>query len=172
MAPAGAEDNAGAQMVTDPIRPTDDAARAMARDVLAGAGFAALGVLDGEGFPSVTRIALGQDAAGVPLALISDLSAHARALAADRRASLLVGEPGTKGDPLTHPRLTLQVMAEPAAPEERDALAGLWLERHPKAAVYIGFADFRFMRFRVRAGFLNGGFGKAFRMTAGDLGLD
>lgn len=158
-------------MTVDPIRPTDDEARALARRLLAEARIAALAVLDGSGFPFVSRIAIGRDAAGVPLTLVSDLSQHSRALRADPRASLLLGEAGGKGDPLTHPRLTLQARAEATAAEERSGLAARWLEDHPKAKLYIDFADFRFLRFRVEAAFLNGGFGKAFRLTPDELGL-
>ena len=51
--------------------------------------------------------ALATDETGTPLTLISDLSDHTRALKADPRCSILVGEPGPRGDPLTHPRMTL-----------------------------------------------------------------
>ena len=105
----------------------------------------------------------------MPLALISDLSNHSRALRADPRASLLVGEPGERGDPLTHPRLTLQARADWADEAERAALTELWLAAHPKAKIYVGLGDFRFVRFRPTGAFLNGGFGKAFRLTAEDL---
>lgn len=157
-------------MATDPIRPTDDAARAMARALL-DAPTAALAVLLPDGMPHVTRIALGRDGAGQPLTLVSDLAIHAGAMKADPRVSLMLGEPGPKGDPLTHPRLTLQARAVPADPEERESLAEGWLRTHPKARLYIGFADFRFVRFQVASAFLNGGFGKAFRLTPDDLGL-
>ena len=154
----------------DPIRPTDDEARALARRLLEEATIAALAVLLPDGSPQVSRIALGRDAGGMPLALLSDLSQHSRALKADPRASLLVGEPGPKGDPLTHPRLTLNVRAVPVT-EGREALIRLWLDQHPKAAVYVGLPDFRFLRFEVSSAFLNGGFGRAFRLTPGDLEL-
>ena len=114
----------------DPINPTDDAARALARDLVAGARFAALGVLDPEtGAPVVSRVALALDEGGCPVTLISDLAAHARALAADPRAGLLVGEPGPKGDPLTHPRMSVFVRAEPVARDGTDhaTLRELWL---------------------------------------------
>ena len=54
------------------------------------------------------RVAVATDAQGTPVTLVSDLSHHTRALRADPACSLLVGEPGEKGDPLTHPRLSLQ----------------------------------------------------------------
>ena len=149
---------------TDPIRPTDEAARALARQLLAEARTGALGVL-ARGRPMVTRVAVGQDGPD-PVILVSDLSEHTRALAADPACSLLVGEPGPRGDPLTHPRLTLQAEAEPAG---KAALRDAWLAAHPKSRLYIDFADFRFLRLRVVCAFLNGGFGRAFRLTREDL---
>lgn len=150
----------------DPIRPTDDEARALARGLLAQARFGALGVIDPEGGgPMVTRVAVGWDGAAA-LILVSDLSLHTRALAADPACSLLVGEPGPKGDPLTHPRLTLMARAETA---EKADLREMWLAAHPKAALYIDFADFRMLRLVPRAAHLNGGFGRAFRLTPADL---
>lgn len=156
----------------DPINPTDDAARALARTLLAEARFAALGVIDPDtGAPAVSRVALALDPSGTPVTLVSDLAAHARALAADPRAGLLVGEPGSKGDPLTHPRMSVQVMAEPVARRgpDHDRLRHLWLSRHPKAKLYVDFGDFRFVRLRPTGAALNGGFGRAFRLAPDDL---
>ena len=155
-----------------PIRPTDDEARALARSLITGARFAALAVLTpGTGAPAVTRIALGLDAASLPLTLISQLSAHTRALHANPRAGLLVGEPGPKGDPLTHPRLSLDTRAEfvDRASPDHATLRALWLASHPKAKLYIDFADFSFVRLRPLGAALNGGFGRAFLLTPEDL---
>ena len=157
---------------TDPIRPTDDGARALARMLLTQAGFAALAVLGPDGAPVVTRIGFGTAPGGTPMSLVSDLAAHTQAMAADPRVSLMVGEPGPRGDPLTFPRLTLQAEAELVGRERPEfaALADAWLARHRKAKLYIGFGDFRFARFKVTGAFLNGGFGRAFRLTPEDLG--
>jgi heme iron utilization protein len=157
--------------MTDPIRPTDDAARAMARDLMRAARIAALGVLSQEGAPMVTRIGFGLAPDGAPLTLVSDLSAHTAALRADPRCSLLVGEAGGKGDPLNQPRLTLQAQAEflPRAGPDHAEMAAHYLRDHPKARLYIGFTDFSFLRFTLLAGHLNGGFGKAFTLTPADL---
>jgi len=152
---------------TDPIRPTDDEARSMARDLIATARFAALGVIDPEtGGPMVTRIALVQGPDGAPLTLISSLSAHTGALAGNPACSLLIGEPGDKGDPLTHPRLTLQARAEPA---DKVALKAHYLSLYPKAQLYYDFGDFGLVRFAPVAGLLNGGFGRAYRLSPADL---
>ncbi|MFW8636543.1 HugZ family protein [Cribrihabitans pelagius] len=156
-----------------PIRPTGDEARRLARALMEGARFAALGVLDADGHPLVTRVAFARDAEGAPLSLVSDLAAHTAALRRTPACSLLVGEPGTKGDPLTHPRLSLMCDAAftPRGSAAHETLAAQYLERHPAAKLYLQFTDFAFARFHVKSALLNGGFGKAFRLTATDLGL-
>ena len=153
------------------IRDTDDDARRQARILLRGARFAAIGVIDPEtGFPSVSRVLLGTDIDGAAVILVSNLSAHTGALLTDPRASLLTGEPA-KGDPLAHPRLTLQCLAESV---ERDSpvharLRGRFLSRHPKSQLYIDFPDFRFFRLVPERASLNGGFGRAYHLSKDDF---
>ena len=154
-------------MAQDPIRPTDDEARALAKRLITDARFGALAVLQ-DGRPAVTRVAVTTDEAGVPLMLVSDLSSHTKALRADPRCSLLLGEPGDKGDPLTHPRITL--MCEAVFLPKTDALVARYLDLQPKAKLYIGFADFHFVQLQTLEAHLNGGFGKAYWLTPGDLG--
>lgn len=158
--------------MTNPIRPTDSQARALAQSLLAQARHAALGVLIG-GAPLVTRISFVRLPHGPAVTLVSDLSQHTQALRVDPRCSLLMGEPGAKGDPLTHPRLSVQACAQFIAHDSDSfaALRGPYLNAYPKAKLYIDFADFSFVRFDVQAAFLNGGFGKAFVLTAQDLDL-
>ena len=153
-----------------PLRPTDDDARAQARDLIDTARFAALGVL-ADGVPMVSRVALATDACGTPVSLISDLALHTAALRATPACSLLLGEPGAKGDPLTHPRLTLQVRAEFIARDSADhpRLRARYLDLRPKSALYLDFADFNFVRFVPVAAMLNGGVGRAFHLTPADL---
>ncbi|MDE4176430.1 pyridoxamine 5'-phosphate oxidase family protein [Phaeobacter sp. PT47_59] len=157
--------------MTSPIRPTDDEARHLARTLMREARFAALGVIGDDGCPLVTRVAFGLSPEGQPISLISTLSAHTRALQGNPACSLMVGEPGIKGDPLTHPRLSLQgrVRFVSNSGEEHDRLASHYLQSHPKAKLYIGFADFAFIRLELASGHLNGGFGKAFHLTPEDL---
>lgn len=157
-----------------PIRPTDDEARNLGRSLLDGARFGALGVRDPEtGAPVVSRVAVARTPEGAPLTLISDLSHHTKALKADPICSLLVGEPGEKGDPLTHPRITLQARAHFLRHKEDgfEALAAHYLSQNPKAQLYIGFADFSLVTLEVTGAYLNGGFGKAFVLVPKDLGL-
>lgn len=160
------------EKASTPIRPADDEARALARSLIDSARHGALAVLNPEsGLPVVSRIAVARDADGMPISLISTLSGHTQALAADPRASLLLGEPGVRGDPLTHPRVTLQVEAEfvPRGSEAHARLRNLYLCQQPKAQLYIDFGDFRLVRLRVVEAMLNGGFGKAFTLSADDL---
>ena len=92
--------------------------------------------------------------------VMSQLSAHTRHLQADPRCSLLLPE-GGKGDPLAHPRLTLVGRAVQATADERPAWRTRYLARHPKAELYVDFADFSFWRVDVAAAHLNGGFARA-----------
>lgn len=154
-----------------PLRETDEAARRLARILLRSARYAAIAVLDPiSGFPSVSRVLVGTDIDGVPTILVSTLSAHTRALVNDERASLLLGEPG-KGDPLAHPRLSVQCMARPVAHDHptHTRLRDRFLERHPKSRLYIDFADFQFFRLEPQVASLNGGFGKAYSFPGNDL---
>lgn len=157
----------------DPIRPADAAARATARDLLTQARSAALGVTRPDGQPFVSRIAFGLAPDGAPLSLVSTLSQHSVALAANPACALLVGEPGPRGYPLTHPRLTVVARARLIANGSQDyaRLAAPYLRHQPKAKLYIGFADFSFVLFDVTEGHLNAGFGKAHRLTPGDMDL-
>ena len=151
--------------MTSPIRPTDTEARELARDLLIAARHAALAVLTDEATPMVSRVAVLWHE-GAVLTLVSDLSLHSKALAQRPQCSVLIGEPGTKGDPLTHPRLTLQCEATEA---DKAALRGAWLAKHPKAKLYIDFTDFRILRLTPSQAHLNGGFGKAFHLFPADL---
>lgn len=154
----------------DPVQPADDAARAEARALLA-ANHAALAYLDPTGAPAISRIAFGLCPLGQPMTLISSLAPHFAALKADPRCSVMLGEVGAKGDPLTHPRLMIRATARfvSADAPDRPALRAHWLKGHPKAALYIDFADFAFVRLTPESALLNGGFGRAFRLAPEDL---
>ncbi|MEP3280402.1 MAG: HugZ family protein [Stappiaceae bacterium] len=157
-----------------PIRETDEGARQLAKSLMRKARFGAIAVREPDtGYPFASRVAVATDIDGAPIILISQLSGHTRALEADHRCSLLLGEPG-KGDPLAHPRISLTANARKVEPgsEEQARLRGRYLRRHPKAALYVDFADFSFYRLEVLQGSLNGGFGKAFELDANDVLLD
>lgn len=155
-----------------PIRPTDDEARALARSLIDGARHGALAFRHPDtGLPAISRIAVARDPQAQPLTLISSLALHSRALRAAPRAALLLGEPGARGDPLTHPRLSLDVEAAFVGRDtpEHAALRGHYLRQQPKAKLYVDFGDFAFVRLVPTGAALNGGFGRAFLLTAADL---
>jgi putative heme iron utilization protein len=158
----------------DPLLPVDDEARRLAKDLLRRARHGALATLDpADGTPLATRTALVTDMDGAPVFLTSTLSAHTQALLADARCSVLVGEPG-KGDPLAHPRITVSGIARRVASDDpaRERLKRRYLARHPKAELYVDFADFSFWTLDVARASLNGGFGRAYAMTAADVLTD
>lgn len=159
--------------MTNPIRTTDNMARALAQTLMQEARFAALATLTAQGLPTVTRVAFGLGPDGAPISLVSTLAAHTQALQENAACSLLIGEPANKGDPLTHPRLTLNGQAEilPNNDDHHHNMAEHYLRTHPKAKLYIGFRDFHFLKVAIGDAMLNGGFGKAFHLTPADLGL-
>ncbi|MBB3354434.1 putative heme iron utilization protein [Rhizobium sp. BK049] len=83
---------------------------------------------------------------------------------------MLTGEPG-KGDPLAHSRLTTQCTAEPIEHGHRfhERIRTRFLDRHPKANLYIDFPDFLFFRLKPEQASLNAGFGRAYHLDGGDL---
>jgi len=156
----------------DPIRKTDADAIALARSLIGAARFGALGVIDpATGHPHVTRIALASTDTGTPLGLISDLSHHTTALRKNPHASLLIGEPERKGDPLTYPRLTLSCSTEFIGRDSPDhkTLRAHYLAQNPKSKLYIDFTDFNLVLFHPTIADLNGGFGKAYKLTTEDI---
>ena len=162
-----------AEKKKDPLLPVDAEARRLARSLLRRARHGALATLDPDsGVPLASRTGLANDIDGAPVFLTSTLSAHTQALLADPRCSLLVGEPG-KGDPLAHPRLTVIGRAERIAEgDTRQRLRRRYLARHPKAELYADFGDFSFWRLEIARASLNGGFGRAYAMTAKDVLTD
>jgi heme iron utilization protein len=153
----------------DPRQPADFNPLALGRELLRSARIGTLGTLDPQtGFPFTTLVNVATDIDGTPLILVSRLSTHTQNLLADQRLSLLLSKSGQnaraeKGDPMAHPRLTLQGIAELA----NDAaitprLRRRFLARHPKAQLYVDFPDFAFFRLRPMTLHLNGGFARAF----------
>jgi putative heme iron utilization protein len=143
----------------------------MAQGLLA-LGHAALAWEDPDtGTPGISRIAFARDPEAGLLTLVSGLAPHFRALRDRPDCALMLGEVGEKGDPLTHPRLMIRARAEFIATDDpaRPAIRSRWLERNPKARVYIDLPDFAFVRLAPVSALLNGGFARAFRLSPEDL---
>ena len=153
------------------LRTVDEDAIALARQLLRATPQGSLATLAPDtGWPAASLVTVATLLAGDPIILISSLSWHTQALRADPRCGLLLGRSG-KGDALAHPRISLQTRAEFLEREsEMGQLARRrFLARHHKAALYADFGDFSFVRLQIEAASLNGGFGKAYEMTAKQL---
>lgn len=155
----------------DVLRETDDEAIRLAKTLLRSSRYGAIAVIDPEtGAPVATRVAVASDHDGAPIILVSALSAHTKGIVADPRCSLLLGEPG-KGDALAHPRITIACRAEKIAKDDprHSRIQWRFLSHNPKSRLYAGLGDFSFFRLETQSASLNGGFGKAYALTAGDL---
>lgn len=141
---------------------------ALARDLLAGSGPAALATLGPGGEPFASHVLTAPDEDGSPLLLLSRLAVHTANLARDPRASLLLVRPGgIAPDAMATARLTLtgRVTVHP----DQAAASQAFLARQPEAALYAGFRDFAYYRFEVLAGHVVGGFGRIVDLTADEL---
>jgi len=154
----------------DPVQSANESARETTWQLLREARFGTLATMNENGYPFASLVTFALDRAQTPFLLVSRLSGHTKHLLADPRCSLLVGEPG-KGDPLAHARITIQCSASiiDRASDENIILRTLFIARHPKAALYIDFPDFLYIRLTMMEASLNGGFGKAFRLKSDDL---
>lgn len=138
----------------------DDPSR-LARRLVRGCGQAALATRldrdDARGDPYASLVATACDTAGNPLMLLSDLAQHSANIKACPRVSLLFEDTGAHADPLAGPRLSLLGEAVPA---DDEAARARYVARHPSAARYAGFADFRLYRVTASRGHLVAGFGR------------
>jgi putative heme iron utilization protein len=150
--------------MTDNLSPHENARRD-AKRLLRLARTGALATMDG-GAPLTTLVGVASDGDGAPMFLMSDLSRHTRNLDADPRASLLLTSEGGRGDPLNHPRLTLN--GRVIRRENRDGHER-YVRRNPKSKLYIGFGDMTLRRLEIEAVHFNGGFGRADPLTRADL---
>ncbi|MDP3196040.1 pyridoxamine 5-phosphate oxidase [Tabrizicola sp.] len=155
----------------DPVQPANAEALALVHQLLT-LDHAALAWEDPDtGTPGISRIAFARDPEVGMLTLVSGLAPHFRALRDRPDCALMLGDVGGKGDPLTHPRLMIRARASFVAPDDpaRPGLRARWLERNPKATIYIDLSDFAFVRLTPISALLNGGFARAYHIAPGDL---
>jgi heme iron utilization protein len=155
----------------EPVQPASDDARATVRALLS-LGHAALAWEDPDtGTPGISRIAFARDPEAGLLTLVSGLAPHFRALRDRPDCALLLGEVGAKGDPLSHPRLMIRARASFVGADDpaRAGLRDRWLQRNPKATLYIDLPDFAFVRLTAVSALLNGGFARAFHIAPDEL---
>lgn len=121
---------------------------------------------DSGGWPYASLVLLAVDQTAAPLLLLSDLAEHTRNIQADARVALLVDGTAGLADPLTGARAT--VLGRAGVCDETGAHAR-YVARHPSAALYAGFKDFRLYRVEITAAHLVAGFGRIDWARAADI---
>lgn len=109
------------------------------------------------GFPFASLALYALDEKGRPLFLLSGLAVHAKNLAADPRASLLV----TEGDTQASPRVTVIGKASKLSGADADAARAAYLSRHPQSKAWAAFGDFALWRLEPEDSYVVAGFGSA-----------
>jgi len=97
---------------------------------------------------------------GAPVFFVSTLATHTKNLQADGRASLLVSEALSGGNPLSLGRVTLVGDCAELEGDDRARARAAFLETHPESSFYIDFKDFGFWRLAVSSLRYIGGFGR------------
>jgi putative heme iron utilization protein len=143
----------GLEINLDAARPIE--AIRVARTLLRTTRVTTLATLDPGGYPYSTVTNLIVEPDGVPVVFMSGLAVHARNIEADPRVSITVADART--DVMTSPRLTLSGRAKRVPPDEISALKAQYMERFPKAKLYLGLPDALLYRIRTEAVQLNGG---------------
>jgi heme iron utilization protein len=110
------------------------------------------------GAPHASLVTPALAADGQPVLLLSDLAQHTRHLRASPACALLAAGAAPGDNPQTAPRLCLSGQAHPVAAEE---VRARFLEIHPYAMQYAGFADFSFWKITVATAQYIGGFANA-----------
>src|SRR5438552_1699706 len=87
----------------------------------------------------------GLDDHGHPIFLISTMAMHTQNLQADPRASLLVTQGDTGGDPLGAARVTLVANVLPIPESEVPEARKLYLQRYANSKYWVDFEDFFFL---------------------------
>ncbi len=111
------------------------------------------------GFPFGSVMPYGLDSQGRPIFLISAMAMHTQNLQADPRASLLITQPDSSGDPLGASRVTLVGNVVTVGESELAEVRKLYLERYANAKYWVDFDDFSFHRMDVIDVYYVGGFG-------------
>ncbi len=134
-------------------------ARRQACEILRCTRSAALSTLDPSGYPygSVTDIATDHD--GTPIFLMAGLALHTRNIIADNRIALVLANLG-QGDALSKPRLTLVGQSRPAEEKDVERLSFRFLQRHPKAKLYLSLPDMHLHLMEIEAVQLSAGPGR------------
>src|SRR5579863_3102073 len=111
------------------------------------------------GFPFGSVMPYGLDDLGHPVFLIGAMAMHTQNLQADARASLLVTQEDSEGDPLGTARVTLVGNVHRVPDTDLAEVRRRYLERHANSKYWVDFEDFSFYRLDVVDVYYVGGFG-------------
>ena len=137
------------------------------KPALARAKTGTLSVIDFEtGGPFGALVNVATDMNEMPLFLFSTLARHTKCLAVDPRASLLISELPSEGDPLVGFRATITGHAEQILD---DRLRAQYLAKHSYAETYIDFGDYGFWTLKPEKVFVVGGFGRIQAFDASEI---
>jgi hypothetical protein len=98
------------------------------------------------------------------------MAMHTQNLQAEARASLLVTQESTDGEPLGASRVTVVGNVLPVPKTELAEARKLYLERHANSRYWVDFEDFSFYRMDVIDVYYVGGFGVMGWVSASDYG--
>jgi putative heme iron utilization protein len=113
-----------------------------------------------DGWPFLSVVPFALDARGQPLLQLADIAQHTRNAKADTRATLLVQEVTTHGDPQSGWRIGLLGSLAPVEASEADEALARFAERVPAAYGYSKMHDFALYRLHLQRVRYIGGFGK------------
>ena len=120
------------------------------------------------GFPFGSVMPYGLDDHGRPIFLISTMAMHTQNLQSDARASLLVAQEDSDGEPFGVSRVTLVGNVLPVPNTELAEVRKLYLEHHANSKYWVDFEDFSFYRMDVVDVYYVGGFGVMGWVSASD----
>jgi putative heme iron utilization protein len=121
-------------------------------------------LIAGEGTPYGSLVDLAPLPDGDVIMFLSTLAVHQQYLVKDPRASIFIAPDFKEDDAMAQARVSL--VGRVTVVEDRNSVAGLYLEHHPNAQQYIGFPDFQFYRLQVEKARYIAGFGRMGWITA------
>jgi len=136
------------------------------RSLMRNSDRASLATIAADGSPYASLVLLALDLDAAPLLLLSDLAEHSRNIARDSRISLLIDRTAGLDDPLTGSRASL---TGTVAAIEDGRLMARFVNRHPSAAAYAGFGDFKLYRMELARAHLVAGFGRIRWIEGSDI---
>ncbi len=121
------------------------------------------------GYPFSSLVAYMDEPKGNFIFLLSELAEHTKNLLVYPKASLLIADVSSNMDTgMDRPRVTMLGTVNKVV-DGGDEIKEHYLQRHPKAALYVGFKDFSFYRMKVNKIRFVGGFGVAKWLSPDDI---